>query len=184
MRVPQLTLCGSFPPPLLFYFSGKERKTHTQSAVITLEVLHVTMEAFVSVLNGLAGHSFTDCAESIFRLFSFISSSTGGFLAPRKRKLAVAKPLLIVFLQCYTICLLELSAVIDDLCITTRLFAFLTRTINLQEARAPGVTTDPDRLGGRKMNLWRMDNIKERRLDIRYDKLRLTGQIYYHYHMK
>lgn len=61
-----------------------ERKP-TQSAVITLEILDVTMEAFVSVLNGLPGHSFTDCAESIFRLFNFISCSEGDFWHNAKR---------------------------------------------------------------------------------------------------
>ena len=69
---------------LLFYFSGRERKP-TQSAVITLEILDVTMEAFVSVLNGLPGHSFTDRAESIFRLFNFISCSEGDFWHNAKR---------------------------------------------------------------------------------------------------
>lgn len=66
------------PLELLFYFSGRA-KPHTKP-VITLEILDVTMEAFVSVLNGLPRHSFTDCAESIFRLFNFISCSKGGFL--------------------------------------------------------------------------------------------------------
>ena len=80
---------------VVFQWERERRRKRTQSAVITLEILDVTMEAFVSLLNGLPGHSFADSAESIFRLFNFIIAAAprGGFflLAWRKKKLAVAK---------------------------------------------------------------------------------------------
>lgn len=101
-------MCGG-PRLNCCFISVGERKTYTQSAVITLEILVVTMEAFVSLLNGLPGHSLraTDCAESIFRLFNFIScSSLGGFLA---KDISGGQLLLIAVLLCHTICLLELS---------------------------------------------------------------------------
>lgn len=72
-------MCGS-----CCFISVGERKP-TQSGVITLEILDVTMEAFVSVLNGLLGHSSTDCAESIFKLFNFISCTEGYFWHRAKR---------------------------------------------------------------------------------------------------
>lgn len=71
------------------FISAGQRKP-TQRPVITLEILHVTMEAFVSALNGLLDHSFTNCAESIFRLFSFISYSEENFGTMQKKKLAAA----------------------------------------------------------------------------------------------
>lgn len=73
-------------PRILVLFQCESETPHTQSAVITLEILRVTMEAFVSFINGLdEGHSFTDCAESIFRLFNFISCSGGDFWHSAKR---------------------------------------------------------------------------------------------------
>lgn len=67
------------PLELLFYVSGRA-KTYTQSAVITLEILLVTMEAFVFLLNGLPGHSLgaLDCAESIFKLFPILLAAPVG----------------------------------------------------------------------------------------------------------
>lgn len=52
----RLAMCGG-PRLNCCFMSVGERKTYTQSAVITLEILVVTMEAFVSLLNGLPGHS-------------------------------------------------------------------------------------------------------------------------------
>lgn len=98
------------PVNCCFISAGQSKPT--QSAVITLEILHVTMEAFVSALNGLPDHSFTSCAESIFRLFSFISYSAENF-GTMEKEISGGQLLLIVFLQCCTICLLELSGVID-----------------------------------------------------------------------
>lgn len=76
--------------PLNCCFISAGQRKPTQRAVITLEILHVTMEAFVSALNGLPDHSFTNCAESIFRLFSFISYSEENFGTMQKKKLAAA----------------------------------------------------------------------------------------------
>lgn len=86
---------------------------NTQSAVSTLEILGVTMEAFVSLLNGLPGHSYSHCTESIFRLFNFISCSEGIFGTVQK-EISSGSTLLIVFLWCFTIGLHELSGIIDE----------------------------------------------------------------------
>lgn len=101
------------PPNCCFIPAGQREPT--QSGVITLEILHVTMEAFVSALNGLPGRSFTNCAESIFRLFGFISHCGENFGTTRK-EISSGQLLLIVFFQCYTICLLELPGVINEEC--------------------------------------------------------------------
>lgn len=78
------------------FISVGERKP-TQSAVITLEILDVTMEAFVSLLNGLPGHSFgLLIALNQYLSFSILLASPsdvggrgGGFLARRIKTLAV-----------------------------------------------------------------------------------------------
>lgn len=91
-----------------------ERKP-TQSAVITLEILDVTMEAFVSVLNGLPGHSFRLLiALNQYLGFSILLAAPRGIFGTLRKEISSGQLLLIVFLLCYTICLLELSGIIDE----------------------------------------------------------------------
>lgn len=100
-------------PELSFCFSRTEEPT--QSGVTTLEILRVTMAAFVSALNGLPHHSFTHGAESIFRLFGFISYREDN-VGTTLKEISGGQLLLMVFFQCYTICLLELPGVINEEC--------------------------------------------------------------------
>lgn len=49
-------------------FISMEKRGNTQSTVTTLKSQRVTMEAFVSLVNGLPRHSFCHFTDSIFRL--------------------------------------------------------------------------------------------------------------------
>lgn len=80
------------------FISVGERKP-TQSAVITLEILDVTMEAFVSVLNGLPGHSFRLLiALNQYLGFSILLAAPRGIFGTVQKEISSGQPLLIVFL--------------------------------------------------------------------------------------
>lgn len=104
MVVPRLNCC-------FISVGERQKKPYTQSAVITLEILVVTMEAFVSLLNGLPGHSLgLLIALNQYLGFSVllaapVGGAGRGFLA----KDILLQLLLIAVLLCHTICLLELS---------------------------------------------------------------------------
>lgn len=121
------------PPPNCCFISVGERNP-TQSAVITLEILDVTMEAFVSVLNGLPGHSFgLLIALNQYLGFSILLAAPRGdfsfflpFFGTAQKEISSGQQLLIVLLLCYTICLLELSGIIDEEYRYTHLFPFFS----------------------------------------------------------
>lgn len=82
----------------LFYFSGREREKPTQSAVITLEILDVTMEAFVSVLNGQPGHSLILIALNQYLGFSILLAAPRGIFGTARKEISSGQALLIAFL--------------------------------------------------------------------------------------
>lgn len=82
-------------PVVLFQW---ERENLTQSAVITVEILDVTMEAFVSVLNGLPRHSFKLIALNQYLGFSILLAAPRGIFGWARKEISSGRALLIVFL--------------------------------------------------------------------------------------
>lgn len=123
-------------PLELFYFSGRE-KTYTKRSNHTGDP--GCNHGSVCLPPQWATRPFiwaTDCAESIFKLFNFISCSNwggrGGIPGTPHKDISGDQLLLIVFLLCRTICLLELSGIIDEQDRCTHLFPLFSALLICQ----------------------------------------------------